>query len=194
MVRDFAMSPERQVIGLIEDDPIMGESLTQRLTLEGARVHWWRTKTEALKGLQFHDPDVVICDLRLPDGSGEDVFAEAKRRQCAKPFLFMTAYSDIDQAVRLMRAGAGDYVTKPFEMSALLRRLASIAPAAFAHQTHSLKSARGEAEKSEIERTLHETQGRLGEAARRLDISRTTLWARMKTHGIDRKSFRRSEN
>ena len=187
------MSPERQVIGLIEDDPIMGESLTQRLTLEGAQVHWWRNKTDALNGLQASEPDVVICDIRLPDGSGEDVFAEARRRHCVTPFLFMTAYSDIGQAVRLMRAGAGDYVTKPFEMSVLLNRLASMSPSVIAqrHQRQSLRDARGEAEKAEIERTLGDTGGRLGEAARRLGISRTTLWARMKALGIEGKPFKR---
>ena len=130
------MSPERNTIGLIEDDPIMGESLVQRLVLEGADVKWWRTKGEAISGLEALDADVVICDIRLPDGSGEEIFREARRRQSAVPFLFMTAYSDIDQAVRLMKAGAGDYVTKPFEMQTLLSRLSDIAPSAAAKSQH----------------------------------------------------------
>lgn len=185
------MSPERHAIGLIEDDPIMGESLVQRLVLEGADVTWWRTKSEAITGLAVVDADVVICDIRLPDGTGEDVFREMRRRNNSVPFLFMTAYSDIDQAVRLMKAGAGDYITKPFEMRTLLSRLSEIAPGAAAKSSYgSLRDARGEAEKLEIERALVETHGRLGEAARRLDVSRTTLWARMKTLGIDRRKFR----
>ena len=184
------MLPERHSIGLVEDDPIMGESLVQRLTLEGAEVTWWRTKGDAITGLQGLQADVVICDVRLPDGSGEDVFWDARRRHNAVPFLFMTAYSDIDQAVRLMKAGAGDYVTKPFEMRTLLHRLSDITPAARARSHRGLRDARGEAEKTEIERVLVETRGRLGEAARRLGVSRTTLWARMKTLGIDRRSFR----
>src|SRR3990170_1897019 len=106
------MSLERHTIGLIEDDPIMGESLVQRLVLEGATVKWWRTKQEAIPGLAALAADVVVCDIRLPDGSGEDVFRDARRRRNVVPFLFMTAYSDIDQAVRLMKAGASDYVTK----------------------------------------------------------------------------------
>lgn len=185
------MWPERNTIGLVEDDPIMGESLVQRLSLEGAQVQWWRTKEEALKGLAVLDADVVICDIRLPDGSGEDIFREVRRRNPA-PFLFMTAYSDIDQAVRLMKAGAGDYVTKPFEMQTLLRRLSDIAPSAGLMRSHpgSLRDARGEAEKIEIERSLMDTSGKLGEAAKRLGVSRTTLWARMKALGISRKRFR----
>jgi DNA-binding NtrC family response regulator len=181
------MSPEHgRRIGLVEDDPIMGESLVQRLQLEGAVVGWWRTRADALKGLGAGMPDLVVCDLKLPDGSGEDVF-NAARRNGGAPFLFMTAYADIDQAVRLMKSGAGDYVTKPFEMAQLLERirllLAASAPASAAG---SLRAARGDAERLQIERALMETAGRIGEAARRLDVSRTTLWNRMKALGIDR--------
>jgi DNA-binding NtrC family response regulator len=188
------MSLEHNRIGLIEDDPIMGESLLQRLSLEGAHVTWWRTKQDAIKGLEALDPDVVICDIRLPDGNGEDVFWAARHRSDVR-FLFMTAYSDIDQAVRLIKAGAGDYVTKPFEITTLLSRLADIAPRGALANSHpsSLRDARGEAEKAEIERTLIGTGGRLGEAARRLGVSRTTLWGRMKALGISRKRSTRSK-
>jgi DNA-binding NtrC family response regulator len=173
-------------IGLVEDDPIMGESLVQRLRIEGAGVIWWRTRDEAVRGLGQNLPDLVVCDLRLPDGSGEEVF-QAARRAGGAPFLFMTAYADIDQAVRLMRAGAGDYVTKPFEMGQLLGRIrlllaAQAPPAAPA----SLRDARGGAERAQIERVLMDTGGRIGEAAKRLGVSRTTLWARMKALGIER--------
>jgi DNA-binding NtrC family response regulator len=190
------MSLEHRIVALVEDDPIMGESLVQRLSLEGAEVHWWRNKHDALTGLLTAEPNVVICDIRLPDGNGEEIFSETRRRRSAASFLFMTAYSDIDQAVRLMKAGAADYVIKPFEMNALLNRLAKITPAAPWQKSlsNSLRDARGEAEKAEIERALSETRGHLGEAARRLDISRTTLWARMKALGIKAHSFKRSKN
>ncbi len=121
------MSLERCIIGLVEDDPIMGESLLERLTLEGAQVSWWRSKKEALDGLSRLRPQAVICDIRLPDGSGEEVFAESYRFGYTPPFLFMTGYAEIDQAVRLMRSGAGDYVTKPFEMTPFLERVQRIA-------------------------------------------------------------------
>ena len=60
--------------------------------------------------------------------SGEDVFREVAGRESAPPFLFITGYGDIDQAVRLMRAGAGDYLAKPFEMPVFLDRLAELLP------------------------------------------------------------------
>lgn len=120
------MSLEHCAIGLIEDDPIMGESLVQRLAIEGADVTWWKTKAEAVQGLAKRRPQAVICDLKLPDGNGEEIFLETVKSERAPPFLFMTAFGEIDQAVRLMRCGAADYVTKPFEMSVFLERLETL--------------------------------------------------------------------
>ncbi len=117
---------ENRRIALIEDDPIMGESLVQRLELEGAAVAWWRSATEALHGLPTSAADAVICDIRLPDGSGEDVYRKTSQTGRHHPFLFITGYGDVSQAVRLMRQGAHDYVTKPFEMSEFLDRLHQI--------------------------------------------------------------------
>ncbi len=117
------MLPDSCRIGVIEDDPIMGESLLQRLRLEGCEVDWWTTGHEAMTGLQRLEHDLVICDIRLPDMAGEALFREAVRADKAPPFLFITAYGEIDQAVALMRAGAGDYLTKPFAMDDFLDRV-----------------------------------------------------------------------
>ncbi|WP_315777877.1 MULTISPECIES: sigma-54 dependent transcriptional regulator [unclassified Bradyrhizobium] len=116
------MLPESVSIAVIEDDPIMGESLNQYLELEGCKVEWWRSGQEALAGLRRGAPDLVICDIRLPDMSGEDIFRKVSGESAAPPFLFMTAYGQIDHAVALIRAGAGDYVTKPFELDDLISR------------------------------------------------------------------------
>ena len=70
--------------------------------------------------------DAIVCDIRLPDLSGEDLFREAARSSGTPPFVFITGYSDIDQAVRLMRAGAADYFTKPFEIDDFLVRLGEL--------------------------------------------------------------------
>lgn len=116
------MSLDGRTIALIEDDAVMGESLVQWLSLEGASVEWWKDGAAALEGLRSANPDLVVCDMRLPDVSGEHVFNEVTRRPGAPPFLFMTAFADIDEAVRLMRSGAGDYITKPFEIESLMDR------------------------------------------------------------------------
>ncbi|MBT7943030.1 MAG: sigma-54-dependent Fis family transcriptional regulator [Alphaproteobacteria bacterium] len=114
-------------IGVLEDDPIMGESLVQRLTLEGYEAIWWKTGTEALEDLKKNEtPDIMICDIRLSDMSGEDVFNQAMSQLESTPVLFITAFGNIEQAVRLMRKGADEYITKPFEMEDFLNRIESL--------------------------------------------------------------------
>jgi DNA-binding NtrC family response regulator len=113
-------------IAVIEDDSIMGESLQRALELEGWSTSWWQTGKEALEGMRACDPDLVLCDIRLPDMSGEEIFRAANSHALAPPFIFMTAYGQIDQAVSLVRAGAHDYLTKPFELPPLFQKAREI--------------------------------------------------------------------
>jgi DNA-binding NtrC family response regulator len=62
----------------------------------------------------------------LPDGTGEELYETLLRTRPPPPFLFITGQGGIDQAVRLMRSGASDYITKPFDMASFLRRLALV--------------------------------------------------------------------
>jgi DNA-binding NtrC family response regulator len=120
------MSLEGRTIGLIEDDPIMGESLVQSLGLAGSHVHWWRSGREARAHVLTCAPDLVVCDIRLPDGDGGTLYRELGAKGPLPPFLFMTAYGSIDEAVGLIRAGGGDYVTKPFGMQEFLDRASAL--------------------------------------------------------------------
>jgi len=126
----IAAAPPARLLGLLEDDPVMGRSLQQRLTLEGYRVHWWQSGSEALAGVAQERPDLLICDIRLPDMTGEEVFRTLARQPAAPTVLFITAFGEIEQAVRLMREGAGDFVTKPFAIDDFLSRLERLMPGA----------------------------------------------------------------
>lgn len=120
------MPDEMGCIAVVDDDPIMGESLQRALELEGWRAVWWRTGKQAVDGMCALCPDLVLCDIRLPDMSGEELFRAANARALAAPFIFMTAYGQIDQAVALVRAGAHDYLTKPFELASLFPKAREI--------------------------------------------------------------------
>ncbi len=115
-------------IALVEDDEIMGASIEQRLRLEGADVVWIKLMQRAVGALRTPRApiDAVVCDIRLPDGTGEELFATLCRTATPPPFLFITGQGGIDQAVRLLQAGAADYITKPFEMARFLDRLAHL--------------------------------------------------------------------
>jgi DNA-binding NtrC family response regulator len=109
---------------LIEDDAIMGESLLDRFELEGFRVHWSRTAGAAAAMLDTRPFDAVVSDVRLPDGSGEQLFEGRLRADSAPPpWLFITAFASVDRAVAMLRAGARDYVTKPFVITELVDKV-----------------------------------------------------------------------
>lgn len=106
----------------------MGGSLVQRLELEGFRVIWWQSGRAALAelGTVLGSLDLIVCDIRLPDASGEDVFNELAKSPDAPPVMFISGFAEIDQAVRLMRCGAVDFMTKPFAMDEFLRRIEAV--------------------------------------------------------------------
>jgi DNA-binding NtrC family response regulator len=113
-------------IAVVDDDAIMGESLQRALELEGWRTSWWQTGKEAVRQVKACAPDLVLCDIRLGDMNGEDVFRAANSTAAAPPFIFMTAFGQIDQAVLLVRAGAHDYLTKPFDLQSLFQKARAI--------------------------------------------------------------------
>jgi DNA-binding NtrC family response regulator len=114
------------LVALIEDDPVMGQSVADWLGVRGYRLAWLRTGAEATARIPALRPDVVICDIRLPDMTGEDVHAALGKDLSGIPILFVTGYGEIEQAVRLMKAGAADYVTKPFDIEVLLDRIETL--------------------------------------------------------------------
>lgn len=114
------------LVALIEDDPVMGQSVADWLAVEGYRTRWFRNGAEAVRALSRQAPDAIICDIRLPDMNGEEVHRALVQAGGDAPMLFVTGHGDIAQAVRLMQAGAADYLTKPFDIEALLRRLEAL--------------------------------------------------------------------
>ena len=111
---------------VIEDDPILGPAMVQRLRLEGYAPILAADGATALRVLDTQTPRAVISDIRLPDMSGEEVFTRTLERAGLVPTFFVTAFGDISQAIRLVKAGAKDYLTKPVDIDALLGRLGDV--------------------------------------------------------------------
>ena len=112
---------------LIEDDEIVGDALADRFDLEGFDCTWFRTGREALLSLPHRRFDLVLSDIRLPDMSGEEVFAKfLKELTSLPPYVFITGHGEIDQAVRLLKLGATDYITKPFNIETLIEKLRAL--------------------------------------------------------------------
>lgn len=105
---------------LIEDDAILGESLTQRLELEGLDVVWCRRLSEASEELSSGF-SAIVSDVRLPDGLATEWFLELTAECRALPWFFLTGYGSVNDAVTAIRAGAREYLTKPFDIEKLMQ-------------------------------------------------------------------------
>ncbi|TKT82528.1 sigma-54 dependent transcriptional regulator [Aquamicrobium sp. LC103] len=117
------MSERTAHLLIVEDDAILGGAITQRLKLEGFEVTWARSCAEAIAALKRRRPDFVLSDIVLPDGSGEELYRGAQPYLGDTPIMFATAFGEIDQAVRLVKAGADDYLTKPYDVDELVERI-----------------------------------------------------------------------
>lgn len=117
------MPSDRGRILLVEDDPVLGGSVAQRLRLEGYSVDWAQGALNAAASLARQVPDLLLSDLRLPDGSGEELFLAHRDRLASTPVLVMTAFAGVDQAIRLLKAGVDDFLVKPMETADLLARI-----------------------------------------------------------------------
>lgn len=108
----------KQVL-LIEDDLILGESLVQRLELEGLQTRWLRRLAEAK--LQINGPwGAIICDVRLPDGLATTWYAGLSSATRSIPWFFLTGYGSVNDAVAAIQSGAKEYLTKPFDTEKLI--------------------------------------------------------------------------
>ncbi|EHK64080.1 two component, sigma54 specific, Fis family transcriptional regulator [Achromobacter arsenitoxydans SY8] len=113
---------------LIEDDELLGGALLQRLRLEGISAQWLQSCAQAVELFRRTRmrPAFLLADIRLPDGSGEDLYRRLIPYLASTTVVFATAYGDIAQAVRLVSAGANDYLTKPYDTDALVARIRSV--------------------------------------------------------------------
>jgi DNA-binding response OmpR family regulator len=111
---------------VIEADEALSRKLIAELEAEGFRPQAAKNRAQAsalLRSLRF---DAILSEVRLPDGDGEQIYRDALPFLGSTPIIFITEAGNIDQAVRLVKAGAADCVQKPFDVAALIGRLRPI--------------------------------------------------------------------
>jgi two-component system, NtrC family, response regulator HydG len=104
----------------VEDDPVFAKVVTPFLERKGYEVVACSGVREAEKIVARQQFDILLLDYRLPDGTGLDVMKAVRRERGPVPAVIMTSLDDIRTAVKAMRAGAFDYITKPVNHEELL--------------------------------------------------------------------------
>ncbi|HET6681362.1 MAG TPA: response regulator transcription factor [Gemmatimonadaceae bacterium] len=126
---------------VVEDDPTVGNFVKRGLEEQRWGVHLVADGEEAELVAASEAFDLLILDLRLPGKSGMDVLKSLRARGFEKPVLVLTAQDAVDAKVSALRAGADDYVTKPFAFEELLARVEALARRPVAMASRVLKVA-----------------------------------------------------
>jgi len=109
----------RENILLVDDEPDMRDALTAALRREGLCISTAANGVEALEKVQGQSFDLIITDVRMPRMGGLALLQELKRTSPTIPVIMMTGYGRIEDAVEAMKAGAFDYLLKPFSLEDL---------------------------------------------------------------------------
>ena len=111
---------------LVEDDPMIGESVVSGLAGEGHAVDWVRDGAAAETAVATTPYALVLLDLGLPKRDGIDVLRDLRARKLDLPVLVMTARDTVRDRVAGLDAGADDYLVKPFDLDELSARVRAL--------------------------------------------------------------------
>lgn len=130
---------------VVEDDAALANLVFRVLSAEGYEAASARTAASALEALAGRLYDVVLLDMRLPDGDGVDVLRRVKERDAGVEVVILTGYPDVSTAVEALKLGAFDYLSKPVDLSVLARTVAQILERTrLREEVRSLRSRLGE--------------------------------------------------
>jgi DNA-binding NtrC family response regulator len=111
---------------IIEDEPILAKNIRGYLVRYGYVVRIAATAEAGLSELETFNPDIVVLDFNLPGMNGLEALAKIRAIHREIKVIMMTGHGSIDLAVKAMRAGAADFVTKPISVSNLRQKLEQI--------------------------------------------------------------------
>src|SRR5580658_7803640 len=125
---DGLSSLPRPLVLVVEDEAAIATMLRYNLEKQGYRVSEASDGHEALTRIQEQQPDIVLLDWMLPVMSGIEVCRQIRRKPATRelPVIMVTARTEDHDAVRGLNTGADDYITKPFNMDALLARIRAL--------------------------------------------------------------------
>jgi two-component system response regulator FixJ len=113
--------PENKTVHIVDDDEAVRQSLAFLLGSAGHAVRLYDSATAFLGGLSAVRGGCLITDIRMPGMTGLELLQELKTKACGLPAIVITGHGDVPLAVEAMKAGAVDFIEKPFDEAEILR-------------------------------------------------------------------------
>jgi two-component system response regulator FixJ len=117
------MKRSEPVVFVVDDDEAVRDSLRMLMRSVGLAVETYASAMEFLDRFDAGRPGCLVLDVRMPGMSGIELQEQLVARQATLPVIFITGHGDVPMAVRALRAGAVDFIQKPFSDQALLDRI-----------------------------------------------------------------------
>lgn len=114
------MNETLPIVFVVDDDSAVGVSIKRLLHSVGLEARHFTSASEFLRAKHPDAPGCIVLDVRLPDLSGLDLQQELAKANVDLPVIFVTGHADIPMTVRAMKAGAVEFLTKPFREQELL--------------------------------------------------------------------------
>lgn len=111
------------LVHLVDDDEAIRRSAGFMLKTSGFRVETYETGVQLLRKVRSLEPGCILLDIRMPEMDGLEVQRELRDAGCMLPVVIMTGHGDVSVAVQAMKAGAVDFIEKPFDKQSLLSSL-----------------------------------------------------------------------
>ena len=118
-----AMNEVAPVVFVVDDDPIVCVSMQRLIRSLGLEVQTFISARDFLHATRPDAPGCLVLDVRLPDLSGLDLQQELAKANVDLPIIFVTGHADVLMSVRAMKAGAVEFLTKPFREQDLLEAI-----------------------------------------------------------------------
>jgi FixJ family two-component response regulator len=116
----MAAQGKAKMVAIVDDDDLMRTALQGLLKSAGLLAQAFASADEFLKSGHQHDTACLITDIRMPGMSGLELQAQLNADHCRIPTIFITAHGDAKMRMQAMRAGAVEFLAKPFDDEALL--------------------------------------------------------------------------
>ncbi|URD62354.1 response regulator [Sphingomonas sp. KRR8] len=113
------------LVHLVDDDEAIRRSAGFMLKTSGFKVLAYESGVELLKNVRALEPGAILLDIRMPQMDGLEVQRALQEQGCRLPVVIMTGHGDVTVAVQAMKAGAIDFIEKPFEKQTLLSALSN---------------------------------------------------------------------
>jgi two-component system, LuxR family, response regulator FixJ len=171
-------------IYIVDDDAILLKAVAGTLSQTYSHLSCFSCAAKCLEQLRTKKCDLIITDLKMPEMNGIELLIRAKKQAPWMPVLVVTGYGDIPTAITAVKAGAADFIEKPFEREFLLEKVKSVLQNSYKPDIKLTKTERKVLELVTTGKRSKEIAIILNRSSRTIEFHRTNIMAKFRVNNV----------